>query len=578
MEILIILIVALYFYNRISRIEHFLKKKYGNDVFEKHESAQVQKAVPAQTTASVSTASQKTVAKPVESEAHHDDPFRKDINLDKVFAWMAHEWPMKLGALFVILGFGWLVGYAFINDWIGPVGRIALGLFSGALFLVWGETRMRVSKHQGVVLLVLGASTILVTVFAARELYDFFTPFTALLIMSLATVFMVISSVKNKLLSLAHLSMIVGGIVPLLTVSSSPSMMSHFTYILILTTGAMAVVMYTGWRSVIATALTIAVLFQLPYILNGGGGVTESLVYAGLFGILFFIGNIAGMVHARKAVQADIYVAAVNGAILLAWIATTAPEAFRGLFSAFIGLLFTVGAYIVYKATQLKTPVAIYGGLALIMLGASTAFEFSGPALTIAYIIEIAAVLAGLVHVSRSHTSVRAVSMLFSLPIVLSMSSVISRTWRTGIFHSDNVVLLLMVAVFTTLAIYMQKLQSQEQDQSVTYNAGSYAAVAAVFGVIVVWLNLHALFSEDLASLIALALYTIVGLTLYLNSAFDNKKGYQYAGKLLLIMVVARLLLVDVWVMEIVGRIITFFLIGALFMSSAFIRKHSKEE
>jgi hypothetical protein len=37
--------------------------------------------------------------------------------------------------------------------------------------------------------------------------------------------------------------------------------------------------------------------------------------------------------------------------------------------------------------------------------------------------------------------------------------------------------------------------------------------------------------------------------------------------------VVARLLLVDVWSMELSGRVITFFVIGALLMSTAFLTK-----
>ncbi len=582
MSFLIVLLTVLYIYLyiRVSRTESFLKRKFGEDVFYGEKSSYSGQAqdnvVLSQKVDMVSGPAIEESPKQTYREQKHDseNPLRKEIDMERVFSWFANDWPMKLGALFVILGFGWFVGYAFVNDWIGPMGRIVLGLVAGALFLVWGEVRMRISKHQGVVLLVLGASTILVTVYAARELYDFFTPSIALMIMSLVTVFIAISSIKNKLLSLAHMSVVVGGIIPFLTVSHTPDMVGLFTYILILTTGAMAVVVYTGWRSVIATTLTIAVLYQLPFILDGGdGSIIGSLLYAGLFGVLFFVGNIAGIIHAKNATKADIYVAAVNWAAILGWIATTVPEAFRGLVTAGVGLFFTVGSFVVYKATRLKTPVAVYGGLALIMLGASTAFELNGPALTIAYILEISAVLAGIAYISKSSTSVRAISVLYILPIALSSGSIFASSWQNGVFHSDNVVLLLIVGVFAFLAVYMRTLQ---REMGGTYNAGIYAVVASVFGVVVVWLNAHALFSDDTASLIALSLYTVVGLYLYLSNAFEGKHAYRRAGKLLLMVVIARLLFVDVWIMDIVGRIITFLLIGALFMGSALIKKNLK--
>jgi hypothetical protein len=40
--------------------------------------------------------------------------------------------------------------------------------------------------------------------------------------------------------------------------------------------------------------------------------------------------------------------------------------------------------------------------------------------------------------------------------------------------------------------------------------------------------------------------------------------------------VVLRLLLIDVWQMDLVGRIITFFVVGTLLLSTAFIKKGAK--
>ncbi len=117
---------------------------------------------------------------------------------ERFAAWIKEDWLLKLGALLLLIGFGWLATYAFLNNWIGPMGRIALGIIAGALFILLGWWRIQKYLHQGGVFLVLGSTTILLTTFAARQVYDFFTPFSALAIMFLSTAFVALASVKYR--------------------------------------------------------------------------------------------------------------------------------------------------------------------------------------------------------------------------------------------------------------------------------------------------------------------------------------------------------------------------------------------
>ena len=98
----------------------------------------------------------------------------------KFAVWLKEDWLLKVGAFLLLIGFGWLATYAFLNNWIGPMGRIALGIIAGALILVLGWWRIRKYLNQGGVFIVLGSTTILLTIFAAREIYGFFTPLSAL--------------------------------------------------------------------------------------------------------------------------------------------------------------------------------------------------------------------------------------------------------------------------------------------------------------------------------------------------------------------------------------------------------------
>ena len=70
-----------------------------------------------------------------------------------------------------------------------------------------------------------------------------------------------------------------------------------------------------------------------------------------------------------------------------------------------------------------------------------------------------------------------------------------------------------------------------------------------------------------------MVIYTIIGLITYFYGMFNGKKVVQFYGGTLLGIVVLRLLLADVWRMDMGRRIATFFLVGALLISTAFIGK-----
>ena len=100
------------------------------------------------------------------------------------------------------------------------------------------------------------------------------------------------------------------------------------------------------------------------------------------------------------------------------------------------------------------------------------------------------------------------------------------------------------------------------------YVAGSF------YWYLLLWLSLHAGGAvQDTATFYALVVYTIIGVGCYVYGNWQGSKGMLWYGGSLLCFVVLRLLVVDVWSMALNGRIITFFLIGALLVSTAFMGK-----
>ncbi|GIW65634.1 MAG: hypothetical protein KatS3mg094_153 [Candidatus Parcubacteria bacterium] len=205
--------------------------------------------------------------------------------------WLKENWLLKLGALLLLIGFGWFVTYAFLHNWIGPIGRITLGLIVGTLFLLFGWFRMQNYLTQGSIFLVLGSTIILLTIFAARFIYDFFTPLSSLIVMFLTNSFVAFVSVKYKIRPLAILSLLLASIVPLLTNSPqiNPNYIRLFSYLFIITLGAIWIVILTGYRELTFIALIIVSAYSLSHFFNPHlTDIKTLLLFAYAFSSLFF--------------------------------------------------------------------------------------------------------------------------------------------------------------------------------------------------------------------------------------------------------------------------------------------------
>ncbi len=84
--------------------------------------------------------------------------------------------------------------------------------------------------------------------------------------------------------------------------------------------------------------------------------------------------------------------------------------------------------------------------------------------------------------------------------------------------------------------------------------------------------------ADDMAVMASLIIYTIVGLIAYFAGLNGNDLARRTYGIVLLSFVVVRLIFIDVWGMELFGRVVTFLAIGVLLMSTAFVTKKKKHE
>ena len=502
--------------------------------------------------------------------------------LEKLFAWYAHEWPLKTGALFILLGFIWLVTYAFLNNWIGPVGRITFGLLMGALILAGGERRLRSVKSQGITLVWLGAAVMTISIYAAQ--FSFSTPmfpsFVALTLIFITMILTTFVSLKHQTLSLSVASLIIGGLAPILMGSETGSITSLYSYLLVVCVGILWVARYSKWNILTFLSFIIVTIYSIGYFgsskyILSSHTPTDILTlkfFAIMFISLFFFSNLYTIISTRKVTIVEIITAGAVGLFTLGWINGLVSEEFKSIVTMVAALFYSVGTYLVFTKTNIKQALYVYTGVSLTLLAVATSFEFDGPTLAIAFSIQALVVSITMMSI-LGPTNGKVSLFYFILPLLFSIDALASSDWEMGIIHDAFFSLTVFTGSILTAGLYFY--YNQKMKEKSTHDiAVLFIIVGGIYALMWIWKVFFALFAGDfLAPMLTLFTYTIIGLTAYITGEIQKRNILHKFGLGVLIFVVGRLLIVEIWNMELTGRIVTFFAIGLLFIGSVLLRK-----
>lgn len=546
--------------------------------------AKLEKLVREQTSP-VTAPQPSTSAVPAYADAAFTEPLevKKDVVVseekpNEATEWLRNNWLSVLGVLMVLIGFGWFVSYAFVHNWIGPVGRIALGMGLGAILVLIGAWRMGASAVQSNILIVLGSAIVLMTAYAARVVYDFFTPELVLAFSFLVGACVTTLSAVYNREKLAVYGVLVALASPLLTHAPEPSVVGLFAYLAVVSAASLWVSALKGWGTVNFASIVVVLLYSAPFVFGSAGNVAEDqkflvVVITLALALMYFVANVIGVVRNKEdSTNSAAYIAIANAILIFSVINTLALEEMRSLLLAGWMIVFAIGSAFVSMKTEKQVFFYIYSLVATFFLGVATAIELNGPVLAIAFSVEATVVSIMTYLVTRDLAKGAYMSFLMFIPGVLALQSIASSAWSTGIMHDDAVVLILASGLFFALGLFFSaQYRSETHPESIRTVYRLHAILGAFFAFAFVWLANHALFMDDFAVIVSLAVYTIVGITTYLIGTFGSRNTVKYFGAVVLVLVIARLLIVDIWQMPLAPRIVVFIVIGILLVSTAFI-------
>ncbi len=319
------------------------------------------------------------------------------------------KWALVAGVITIVFAVGFFLKHAYESGWIGPLGRVLMAGAGGLLALTIGElTRRRGYDFAAKGVTALGFAILYATVFAAHRWYGLLGPAPAYALAIAITTAAMLYAVALDEVIVAGLSLIGGYITPIVLSRGENLPTLLFSYVLILSAGAVLCAYWRKWSpvSIIAFLGTYALYtgwwwrFYRPALERG---VTPQLGIAlfWLF-VFFFVYLFVPLVHTvvrrvRSQAQDPVLVLADGGVVLcyLAAMLMDRHQNWLALCSLLMGVAYLGLAVLVFLRcaddANLRITLAL-AGLAFASLAVPLYFKANGTA--VVWVVEALALVA----------------------------------------------------------------------------------------------------------------------------------------------------------------------------------------
>jgi uncharacterized membrane protein len=312
------------------------------------------------------------------------------------------RWFNRIGIIALLFAVSYFLKLAFDNNWIGPAGRVTIGILLGLAMLPWSDwllSRDYTYFSEGIA--GLGEATLFVSVWAGCQYYILFSRQVGFIALIAVTAIMAYIALRRSSERIAFLSLLGGLLTPALMSSGKNEQVVLFSYLLLL--GAAA--LYVSWRKEWQSLLPLAFvgthlyfwqwydLFYRRYQFLG-----STLFFAILIFLLFAIIPAARAVLGLALRALDILLVLADALAFIAILYTLLWADYRWP----LALLFLVLA-IAHEAIALllpdadaeeaEAPRALYTGLAVACLTLAIPTKLEHNNITYAFALEGAALV-----------------------------------------------------------------------------------------------------------------------------------------------------------------------------------------
>ena len=202
------------------------------------------------------------------------------------------HWLNRIGIAALLVGVSYFLKFAFDNNWIGPAGRISIGLIAGIAIVIWSE-RFRAKGYQAFSysLKAVGIGTLYLSLWAAFHVYSLIPSSVAFAMMLLVTAATSVMALSQDAQILAAFALVGGFSTPVLLSTGENREVALFTYVAILDIATLVLVTFRPWRRLLVMSYVGTLILYLGWYWRfyNGGPLELTLAYASLFFAIFAI-------------------------------------------------------------------------------------------------------------------------------------------------------------------------------------------------------------------------------------------------------------------------------------------------
>jgi uncharacterized membrane protein len=178
----------------------------------------------------------------------HSSKPKSSSNLD-LETLIGGRWLNRIGIVAIISAVTFFLKYAFDNNWIGPSGRVAIGILLGAAMLPWSQWLLkRGYSYFSEGIAGLGAAVMYLSIWAGCQYYKLFSLDVGFIAMIVVTAGMAAVALGRNSQRIALLSLFGGFLTPILVSQGKDAQVVLFSYLLILGAGLLVIEMRRDWR------------------------------------------------------------------------------------------------------------------------------------------------------------------------------------------------------------------------------------------------------------------------------------------------------------------------------------------
>ncbi len=502
------------------------------------------------------------------------------------------RWFNRIGIIALIGSVTYFLKYAFENNWIGPSGRVAIGILLGAAMLPWSHWLLqRGYSYFSEGIAGLGAAVLYLSIWAGCQYYKLFSLDVGFAAMIVITAGMAAVALGRNSQRIALLSLFGGFLTPVLVSEGKDAQVVLFTYLLILGAGLLAIELRRDWRSLTPISFLLSQLYFWGWYSEfyRPAKLERTIIFATLFFLLYAALPVLRAARYSQLHELDIVVVLANSfAYLGALYVMLWPQDRWPLTLLVLALsaahLFVARLVPPPKAGESPLVRLLFAGLALTFATLAIPIRLEGKWITLAFAVEGAVLVwTGF----RSMAGFLRAGGYFLLALAAVRLLIFPLPAPQFLFNERFAAYAVLIICFGVV-VYA----AREQESSVghdEHNAlGGFAVAINVFALIALSLELwdhfgsHAGLGIDsgLAQHLALSLlWTAYASGLIALGVRRESALLRWQALVLFGLVVVKVFVYDSSYLERFYRIVSFFILGLVLLVVSFLyqRKVARE-